>query len=429
MTGCRADGTHLFAHAPVDRPACQRITVSAGHGQADLPGATNVCLQAAVDYVAALGGGVVEIAAGLYVMHDSLHVRPRVTVRGVGPETVLFKSPMVSSALSADLGYGHYDISLAEPDLFRPGMGVHIQDDGSAGFYTTCATLLYRDGDRFGINRFLNHDYARRRNAVVRSVFPVVSGYGAEDCVIEDLRIVGNAENNGPLNGCRGGGIFLLRSHRAMIRNVVVENYNGDGISFQQCEDVIIQDALCRRNKGHGFHPGSGSVRPQMGRLRAEANGRDGLFYCLRVSGGLCADSQFVDNAQHGVSIGGRDTDHVVRGCTLRGNGGAGIYFRQADRTMAGSRNTIEHCTIVGNCRTQGEAEIHLDAALADIALANNTVAPDKDADASWTGILIGETVVNVDLRDNLLPPDRPNAVRDLRRTESSKASSDRTLE
>src|SRR5689334_20428593 len=50
--------------------------IKVGRADADLVGADNRMLQAAVDYVAALGGGVVEIGPGEYEMRDSLHLRP-----------------------------------------------------------------------------------------------------------------------------------------------------------------------------------------------------------------------------------------------------------------------------------------------------------------------------------------------------------------
>src|SRR3972149_3366187 len=81
-----------------------RITV--GRTNADLMGDTNRALQAAVDYVAALGGGVVEIGAGEYTMHDSLHLRPYVTVRGVKGQTILRKANGAVSALALDGDFG-----------------------------------------------------------------------------------------------------------------------------------------------------------------------------------------------------------------------------------------------------------------------------------------------------------------------------------
>ena len=61
------------------RPA---IRVRVGHADAEIIGADHRALQAAVDYVGNLGGGVVEIGPGEYLMGDSLHLRSRVTVRG-----------------------------------------------------------------------------------------------------------------------------------------------------------------------------------------------------------------------------------------------------------------------------------------------------------------------------------------------------------
>src|SRR5882762_803534 len=66
-------------------------TITVGVSGADIIGSDNRALQAAVDYIAGLGGGTVEIGAGEFVMHDSLHLRSFVTVRGVKGKTILRK--------------------------------------------------------------------------------------------------------------------------------------------------------------------------------------------------------------------------------------------------------------------------------------------------------------------------------------------------
>src|SRR5256885_10415784 len=66
--------------------------VRVGQSDADVLGRDNRALQAAVDYIANLGGGVVEIGAGEYAMRDSLHLRSHVTVRGTPGKTILRKS-------------------------------------------------------------------------------------------------------------------------------------------------------------------------------------------------------------------------------------------------------------------------------------------------------------------------------------------------
>src|SRR6266542_3896167 len=60
-----------------DRP---RVTV--GLRNADIIGADNRALQGAVDYIAGLGGGVVEVGEGEFLMRDSLHLRSFVALRG-----------------------------------------------------------------------------------------------------------------------------------------------------------------------------------------------------------------------------------------------------------------------------------------------------------------------------------------------------------
>ena len=61
-----------------------RPVIRVGQRDADIIGADNRALQAAVDYVGGLGGGAVEIGEGEYLMRDSLHLRSHVTVRGKG---------------------------------------------------------------------------------------------------------------------------------------------------------------------------------------------------------------------------------------------------------------------------------------------------------------------------------------------------------
>jgi len=68
-------------HAENDLHARPAVRITVGIRDADILGHDNRALQAAVDYVANLGGGVVEIGPGEYLMRDSLHLRSRVTVR------------------------------------------------------------------------------------------------------------------------------------------------------------------------------------------------------------------------------------------------------------------------------------------------------------------------------------------------------------
>ncbi|OIO96966.1 MAG: hypothetical protein AUJ92_04675 [Armatimonadetes bacterium CG2_30_59_28] len=386
------------------------LVVTVGISRADIVGTTNREIQAAADRVAARGGGEVRLGAGVYTMEDSLHLRSKVRIVGQGEKTVLRKCPSVSSPLSADLGYGHFDVSLAEPDRFRVGMGVHIQDDRSGGFYGTVATLTWRDGDRFGISRMLNHDYGRHANAIVQSVFPIISGYRLKDAAVKNLTVDGNKDASAYLNGCRGGGVFLLQAHNVKLNRLRVRNDNGDGISFQQCRSTHIENCLLEENAGLGLHPGSGSVGAVMRGNTCRNNGSDGIFYCLRVSYSLCENNTIESNGGYGISIGGRDTDHLIRKNTIRGNGKAGVYFREGDLAMGGSRNQIEANIIEGNCQKEGDAEIQIDGESRDIHILRNIITPGTRGTTA-SAVLVGPKCERVVIFGNEVKGDHVTAI------------------
>ncbi len=387
------------------------LVITVGLASANIVGNTNREIQAAVDRVAAHGGGEVRLQAGLYEMTDSLHLRSGVRIVGEGEKTVLRKAAAVSSPIIAYLGYGHYDISVAEPDKFRVGDGVHIHDDNSGGFYDTVATITWRRGDLLGISRFLNHDYDGRAGAVATTIFPVISGYHLQNASVENLAIEGNKEENPYLNGCRGGGVFLYQAHDVKLRKLFVRNYNGDGISFQQCRNTVVEGCLVEGCTGLGLHPGSGSVGPIMRKNVSRNNGGDGIFYCLRVSYSLCEGNIIERNGGYGISIGGRDTDHLIRGNTIRHNGKAGIYFRPGDLIMAGSRQVIEKNVLEGNCVTEGTAEVDIQGETRDIYLLDNTIVPGRRGDERLYALLLCPQADRIVFAGNQVPGPASRAV------------------
>ena len=89
-------------------------------------------------------------------------------------------------------------------------------------------------------------------------------------------------------------------------------NYNGDGISWQICHDVLVEDCHSHDHAGLGLHPGSGSQRPSC--ATTSSSGNDiGIFFCWGVKYGLAEENHDRRQAAVGVSIGHRDTDNLVR--------------------------------------------------------------------------------------------------------------------
>jgi hypothetical protein len=357
---------------------------------------TNFAIQRAVDAAAKRGsgagraggagkaGGVVEVEAGEYLMYDALHLRSGVRVVG-GPGVVLKKVPSVSSWILDWLGYGHYEITVAEPEKFRPGMGVHVIDSQAMGFYTTVATIIEIEGERLFLDCMLHHDYSPGDGALAVSVFPLVEASGVTCASIEGICLDGNKdEETFELNGCRGGGVFIYQSREVVVRGVEVRNYRGDAISFQQNIDITVEDCHVHHNTGGGLHPGSGSVRYLLQNNWLHDNGGCGIFYCLRTTHSICRGNRIEGNGQAGISIGERDTDHLVTGNTIRGQGGPGVLFRPITR-RGGDRVRLEGNTIGGNCRTSGGAEVEVAAGVRTLHFVGNVFEPGNKP-AIWLG-------------------------------------------
>lgn len=289
---------------------------------------TNQTIQKLIDDAAKRGGGTVTIPAGVYMLRNAIHLRSNVNLRGEG-EVILRKVPSEASALALRVGYGHFEFRVKEPDRFQVGDGVLIRDSRAGGFYTTTATIVERDGDTFFIDRMFNHDYADNFEGIVESLHPLVEGLNVQNVKIENLTLDGNTAETRSLNGCRGGGIFLIQCRGVSIRNVRVGHYKSDGISFQQCIDIAVRDCEVHHCESAGLHPGSGSVRYVFENNHLHHNGRWGIFYCLRTTHSDCRKNLIEHNGLCGISIGERDTDHLIEGNTIRHNTGPSIDFRK----------------------------------------------------------------------------------------------------
>ena len=381
----------------------ERPGIKVGLRDADIIGADNRALQAAVDYIAGLGGGMVEIGPGEFLMHDSLHLRSFVTVRGTPGKTILRKAKGASSPLATDGDYGEEQITVTDAEGFRVGHGVAIWDKNANGFHTTVARITGERSNTFSIDKPLNADCMVGDKAQAATVYPIVSGYNIEGVEVHDLIIDGNKDQNVSLNGCRGGGIFLYRGFGTVIENCIVRNYNGDGISFQASNDVLVRACTSEGNTGLGIHPGSGSQRPVVRDCIARRNGEDGLYLCWRVKYGLFEKNIFEDNGRFGISIGHKDTDNLLQDNQVRANVQDGVFFRNETTATAGHRNRLENNVIENNGGKGSAAGIRVRGETKDLVFRNNIIRDTRVADArkQTTGIRIEEQAGDITLEGN----------------------------
>lgn len=380
-----------------------RPTISVGLRDADITGSDNRALQAAVDYVAGLGGGTVEIGPGEYLMRDSLHLRSNVIVRGTPGKTVLRKDKAALSPLALDGDFGEEQITVVNAEGFGVGQGVAIWDSQAGGFHTTVARITGRTGSTFSIDKPLMADCMLSNKAQAATVFPVVSGYDVDGVRIENLIVEGNKAENVHLTGCRGGGIFLYRGFGTVIENCTVRNYHGDGISFQQSNDVVVQNCVSEGNGALGLHPGSGSQRPVVRQCVARNNGTDGLFLCWRVRHGLFEKNVLENNGRFGISIGHKDTDNLLQENQVRYNRQDGVMFRDETLGMAGHRNRLERNLIENNGAAKDAAGIRVSGETRDLVFRGNIIRDTRSPEArkQAVGIRIDEAAGDVILEQN----------------------------
>lgn len=358
----------------VAEPAwAERLTVTVGPRDADIVGADHRALQAAIDYVHRLGGGTVQVLPGTYRLRNSVFLQSRVHLRGRGAETVLVKEPSVASPLAADSDWYDQEITVENPDGFRLGDGVCLRARNRANGATVVLkrTLVARSEGRFKLDRPLRENLWLMHGASAATLFPILSGEHIEDGLIEDLVLDGNRAHNDELDGNYAGCLFLQDCNRITVRGVTARNYNGDGISWQVCHDVVVENCISENHSGLGLHPGSGSQRPVI-RGNILRGNRIGLFFCWGVKHGVAEHNRLLDN-RVGISIGHRDTDNLIAHNHIAGSIETALLFRpEPGPAFAGHRNRIHQNTFADNA-PEGAPVIDIQGPTRHISIRDNT--------------------------------------------------------
>lgn len=347
-----------------------RITV--GMKDADIVGSDQRAIQAAVDSLARLGGGTVHLKAGTYRLRNAVYLQTGVNVTGEGDKTVLIKEPSVMTPLKLDSDWYDQEITLHDASGFRVGDGVCLRaKDAKTGRQTVIKrTLVARSGSRFKLDKALRENLWQMNEATCATLFPLLSGEFVNDVRIENLVLDGNREHNAELDGNYAGCIFLQDCNRFHISGVTARNNHGDGISWQICHDVVVENCVSENNSGLGLHPGSGSQRPII--RNSTLRGNDiGIFFCWGVKYGLAEGNQIEGN-RVGISIGHRDTDNLVTGNTIRGSKVNGLLFRpERGPDFAGHRNRIEKNRFIDNA-PEGGVVIDIQGGTEAITISDN---------------------------------------------------------
>jgi len=388
----------------------ERLTVTVGSSRegsqsasgADFVGDNDRVVQAALDYIKRFGGGTVKLLAGEFVFRNSVFLPSGVRLVGTGLDTILTKIASETLAIESDSDWYDREITLGQSGSFQVGDGVVLRSKNpdNGGPIVIKRTLVARDGNRFKLDRGLRENLWIEGKPTCSSLFPILTSENTEDVWIEDLAIDGNKANNQNLDGNYGGCIFLQDCNRYTIRNVTARNYNGDGISFQICHDVLVESCHSHDNHDLGLHPGSGSQRPVMRSNRLERNDQ-GLFWCWGVKFGLAEDNTMVANRSYGSSIGHNDTDNVMRRNRIVDSGKIGVLFRDDARGIDfwANRNVLEENHILNSGGQDGVA-IEVQGKTRELVFRKNELHETRGAQGR-VGIRLGKDSGKVEMDSN----------------------------
>ncbi|MBK5292417.1 MAG: right-handed parallel beta-helix repeat-containing protein [Acidobacteriia bacterium] len=386
---------------PIEPDWEQRIKITVGPEKADIVGSDHRVIQAAVDYVAGLGGGTVQILPGEYRFRNAVQLRSGVRIAGSGLDSVCVKEPSVKTLLAENSDWYDQEVTLADAAGFGVGDGIVLRtknpNNGSMDTYKR--TLVARSGKRFRLNEMLVENFWTKEGASASTLFALFDGFRVSNVAIENICLDGNRANNEMLNGNYVGCIFLRESNRIHLRQVTARNFNGDGISWQVCHDVRAEDCHSHDHAGYGLHPGSGSQRTVVTGCKLERNDI-GFFFCWGVKWGLVEKNSMLDNKRFGVSIGHNDTDNVVRNNEVLRSGKTGIYLRQEHGpAFSPSRNHIEGNRVVDSGSENGVA-IDVEGVTESVTLKRNTLLETRQP-ARRIGVRISKEAKQIALAEN----------------------------
>ncbi|MHB8972745.1 MAG: right-handed parallel beta-helix repeat-containing protein [Pirellulaceae bacterium] len=380
----------------------ERLTITVGPEKADLVGRDDKVIQAAVDYVARLGGGTVQLLPGTFTLRNAIFLPSRLRLRGSGAETVLTKIASESVALEDDSDWYDQEITLPAVHGFRVGDGVVLRaaNPHDGGPTVIKRTLVARSGNRFKLNDGLRENLWMSGKPTCDSLFPLLTSENTADVAIEDLTLDGNREQNTILDGNYAGCIFLQDCNRYTIRRVEARNYNGDGISFQICHDVVVEECHSHDHTGLGLHPGSGSQRPRLIGNRLERN-EIGLFWCWGVKYGLAERNRIDASRSCGISFGHNDTDNVTRDNEISNSGKVGVLFRDegGGKDFWANRNVLERNRIINSGDQDGIA-MDIQGQTKDVRILGNELRDTREP-AQRIGIRIAPGAARIELTDN----------------------------
>jgi polygalacturonase len=400
-----------------------KLRVTVGPDRGDFRGRDSLTIQAALEFVAAHGGGTVELLPGHYDLLNSVRLRSGVEVIGAGAQTVLSKPASVTVPITDDTDWYEDRVSVADASGFRVGGGILLQGrcphSGQVQVFINTVraivgnTLWLVHQARGGDAPAHHGNFWLGKDCTAATIFSLITANWAHDLRVANLAVDGSRDRGAALNGNYGGALYFQDCERVTIEDVRVEHIESDGLSFQVVHDLTVQNCQFL-DAVQGVHAGSGSQRPVIrGNTIRGTTGNGALVWCWGVKHGL-AENNTIEDCATGITIGHRDTDNVMRGNTVRRCRVAGLVYRDDPPHQAAHNTLVEANRFedIGTPEAPGYG-IDLNAPVQGTTLRGNHIVCTRPG-LMKAGIRIGPKVAGLSLDGNVIEG-IANAVEDLR--------------
>jgi len=368
---------YLFSQETEKADALVTVRISereirVGGDKADVSGYNNHSIQMAIDALEECGGTVI-LNPGDFIISAPVRMTSNVDLVGSGEETILKRDKGVQTRYVVDADYGELKLTVENSDGFEIGMKVQVSDDENSGCWNVSAAYITDiEDDVIYIDRGLIRDYRSDLNGLLSNASSVIEVIEAENCSISNLVIDGKRSDNFFADGCNSAGILIFKSSWITIDKVRVNDFNGEGISWQITEHVTIKNSEIAGSGNTGLHPGTGSPFSIIENNDVHHNDRDGLFICWRVYESKVRGNLFHHNGRFGICTGHKDTDVLFEANHIFENKSDGVHLRGEREANAPHRNTFLRNTIENNGTDGGGFGFSINSPAKDLKLTEN---------------------------------------------------------
>lgn len=394
-----------------------RITV--GGPGADIGGFHNLAVQAAIDRVVNLGGGIVEMTDGEFHIKDVIRLRSNVMLRGEREKTILKKCDSSRSSLVEDADANEARVTVEDAAGFEVGMGVTVADS-RYGPPQSLRTIISKDGNTLGLNKPLETSYFCKLGGFVQSVFPVVNAVDIQNVRVENLSVDGNRAHNPkigvtyPEQSWRG--IQFRKVKGGAIVDCTVHDCEGDGIMVGDSDGITVAGCAIHDNSYLGIHI-SMSRRTVVKHCRIFSNGTGrsngaGIHLCYNAQEGAYHGNQITGNWR-GISLGHKDSSNTFTENVIRLNKHSGVFHRVD--TLQTYSNCFTNCVIEDNGNAEEGYGFHISGDANGTVLEGCTIRDTRPAGKKLQriGLYIGPEIDNIHTRRCTI---KDNAEEDIRK-------------